>query len=113
MNVIDEYILQFSLEQQVRLKEIRQIIKEASPKSTEKISWGMPTFYLNGNLVHFAQQKSHIGFYPGESGVANFIEKIQDYKHSKGAIQFPDSQPLPKELIQEIVRFRTQEQDKG
>lgn len=112
MNEITEYINQFSLEQQVRLEEIRQIIKEASPKATEKISWAMPTFYLNGNLVHFAQNKSHIGFYPGESGVACFEEKLQDYKHSKGAIQFPDNQRLPKELIQEIVRFRTQEQDK-
>ncbi|MEG0277067.1 MAG: DUF1801 domain-containing protein [Coprobacillus sp.] len=110
MNVIDEYIQEFPLEKQIRLKEIREIIKESSPQATEKISWAMPTFYLNGNLVHFAQQKNHIGFYPGESGVSSFEDKIQGYKHSKGAIQFPDNRPLPKELIQEIVRFRTQEQ---
>lgn len=112
MNEITEYINEFPLEQQARLKEIRQIIREASPKATEKISWAMPTFCLNGNLVHFAQHENHIGFYPGESGVACFEDKIKDYKHSKGAIQFPNNQPLPKELIQEIVYFRTQEQDK-
>lgn len=112
MNFIDEYIKEFSLEEQTRLNEIRKIIKEASPKAIEKISWGMPTFYLNGNLVHFAQHKSHIGFYPGESGVACFEDRLQDYKHSKGAIQFPNNKQLPKKLIEDIVHFRTEEQDK-
>ncbi len=112
MNEIDNYIMQYPDELQVKLKEIRQIIKEAAPQATEKISWAMPTFYLNGNLVHFALHKTHIGFYPGASGVENFEGELGDYKHSKGAIQFPLSKPLPKELITRIVEFRVKENTK-
>lgn len=109
MNVIDEYILQYPPEKQEKLHEIRQVIKEAAPEAQEKISWRMPTFYLNGNLVHFAMHKAHIGFYPGASGVEHFQNKLDGYQHSKGAIQFPLSEPLPRELITEIVRFRIKE----
>ncbi len=109
MNVIEEYILQFPEEKQAKLREIWQIIKETAPEATERISWQMPTFYLNGNLVHFAAHASHIGFYPGDSGVSNFTDKLGEYKYSKGAIQFPLSKPLPKELITEIVTFRVKE----
>lgn len=112
MNVVDEYIKQFPEELQERLQEIRLVIKEAAPMASEKISWKMPTFYLKGNLVHFAMQKSHIGFYPGASGVENFEDQLSEYKHSKGAIQFPLSKPLPKELITEIVAFRVKENEK-
>ncbi len=112
MNEIDNYILQYSDELQVKLKEIREIIKSAAPQATEKFSWQMPTYYLNGNLVHFALHKAHIGFYPGASGVENFESELGEYKHSKGAIQFPLSKPLPKELITRIVEFRVKENTK-
>jgi uncharacterized protein YdhG (YjbR/CyaY superfamily) len=108
MNEIDQYILKYSEELQLKLQEIRNIIREAAPEATEKISWQMPTFYLNGNLVHFAMHKTHIGFYPGPS-VESFKDKLGEYKNSKGAIQFPLSKPLPKELITDIVKFRVAE----
>lgn len=108
-SVVDEYIKNCPEECHSRLNEIRELIRNAAPEATEKISWQMPTYYLYGNLVHFAQQKAHIGFYPGDSGVSHFEDKIKDYKHSKGAIQFPNSEPLPKDLITEIVHFRVKE----
>lgn len=108
-DVIQEYISQYSDELQERLNEIRGVIRNAAPMAEEKISWQMPTFYLNGNLVHFALHKNHIGFYPGASGVEAFEERLSGYKHSKGAIQFPLSQPLPEELITEIVKYRIEE----
>ena len=109
LNEIDNYIMQYPKDLQVKLQEIRKIIKDVAPQATEKISWRMPTFYLNGNLVHFALHKSHIGFYPGASGVENFESELGEYKHSKGAIQFPLSKPLPKDLITRIVEFRVKE----
>ncbi len=109
MNEVDAYIAQFSEEQQAALQEIRGIIHEAAPEASEKISWQMPTFYLNGNLVHFAMHKAHLGLYPGAAGVANFEDRLQGYKHSKGAIQFPLGSPLPVQLIQDIVAFRRKE----
>ncbi|EUJ53495.1 hypothetical protein MCOL2_10865 [Listeria fleischmannii FSL S10-1203] len=63
---IDEYINQFSGITKERLIAIRALVKEIAPEATEKISYGIPTFYLNGNLVHFAGYKTHIGFYPAQ-----------------------------------------------
>lgn len=103
---IDEYILQFSPDVQEILQSLRNIINESAPEAEEKISWQMPTFYLYGNLVHFAAHKKHIGFYPGASGIETFKHKLSDYKSSKGAVQFPIEKPLPYELITEIVKFR-------
>jgi uncharacterized protein YdhG (YjbR/CyaY superfamily) len=112
ISTIDEYIAQFSTEIQERLQSLRKVIKETAPAATEKISYRMPTFYLNGNLVHFAAHKSHIGFYPSPSGIEVFKDKLLDYKSSKGAVQFPNSKPLPFELVREIVAFRVSENTK-
>ena len=107
---IDEYIAVFPNEIQQRLTEIRNAIKEQAPAASEKISWSMPTFWLNGNLVHFAGFKNHIGFYPGAGAIQRFAPKMEGYKTSKGAVQFPHNQPLPLGLVREIVRFRVAEQ---
>jgi uncharacterized protein YdhG (YjbR/CyaY superfamily) len=109
MGVINDYISSCPKTHQDKLNEIYAIIKKAAPMAEEKISWAMPTFYLNGNLVHFAMGKLHIGLYPGASGVENFLDSLGEYKHSKGAIQFPLDKPLPKKLITDIVKFRVKE----
>jgi uncharacterized protein YdhG (YjbR/CyaY superfamily) len=106
---IDEYILLFPPEIQEILKTLRKVIKDAAPDAKEKISYQMPTFYLYGNLVHFAVCKNHIGFYPASSGINAFKNELSEYKGSKGAIQFPIKEPLPYELISEIVKFRVAE----
>lgn len=103
---IDEYILQFPAEVQEILKTVRKVIKESAPDATEKISYQMPTFFLHGNLVHFAAYKNHIGFYPTSSGINAFKHKLSEYKGGKGSVQFPIEKPLPYELISEIVKFR-------
>lgn len=106
---IDEYIALYPSEVQEKLQAIRKVIRESAPDATEKISWRMPTFYMNGNLIHFAAFKNHIGIYPGPSAVANFQDTFKEYKSSKGAVQFPMNKPLPFDLITDIVRFRVAE----
>ena len=106
---IDEYIMQFSPEVQKILEQLRQTIKDAAPEAEEKISYQMPTFYLFGNLVHFAAYKNHIGFYPSPTGIDAFKNELSQYKSSKGAVQFPIQEPLPLELIKKIVAFRVVE----
>ena len=106
---IDAYISSYDEVVQPILKELRRVIKEEAPDATEKISYQMPTFYLNGNLVHFAVQKNHIGFYPAPSGVEAFKEELTDYKTSQRAIQFPLTKPIPYERVRRIVRFRVEE----
>ena len=108
-NVIDAYIERYDVRVQEKLKKLRHVIHENAPEAIEKMSYQMPTFYLNGNLVHFAVMKNHIGFYPTPSGITAFEEKLGDYKHSKGAVQFPLDQPIPYDLVGEIVQFRVAE----
>ena len=85
---------------------MRRTIHEAAPEAQEKISYQMPTFYLNGNLVHFAAFTHHIGFYPAPQGIEEFEEELSHYKGGKGSVQFPLDQPLPLDLVARIVRFR-------
>ncbi len=106
---IEEYITKFPKEIQDRLRLIRQLIREIVPDATEKISYQMPTFYLNGNLVHYAAFKNHIGFYPTPSGIEKFQGEISVYKNAKGSVQFPYSEPLPVELIRKMVEYRVDE----
>ena len=108
---IDEYISSFPGETQEILHKLRKIIRENAPEATETIGYGMPTFKLKKNLVHFAAYKSHIGFYPTPSGIEKFQEELQSYKSSKGAVQFPINEPLPFDLIARIVRFRVEEEN--
>jgi uncharacterized protein YdhG (YjbR/CyaY superfamily) len=106
---IDEYIESFPEETQKILKEIRATIKAAAPNAEEKISYQMPTFFLNGNLIHFAAFKNHIGLYPTPSGTEAFKEEIAEYKGAKGSIQLPSDKPMPLKLISRIVKFRVTE----
>jgi len=106
---IDEYIAGFSPEVQAILEKIRLTIRQAAPGAQEKISYQMPTFTLNGNLVHFAAFKNHIGFYPVPSGIAAFKKELAIYKGGKGSVQFPLDQLIPYRLISRIVKFRVKE----
>lgn len=94
---------------QEKLQAIRRTVHECAPEAVEAISYSMPTFKLNGNLVHFAAFQRHIGFYPTASSIAAFQEKLGRYHHSKGAVQFPLDEPLPLGLVREIVMYRVEE----
>ncbi len=109
LTTIDEYIAQFPKDVQPILRKMRAVIKESAPGSVEKISYQMPSFYLNGNLVWFGGHTNHIGFYPTGSGIAAFKKELSGYKTSKGAVQFPLDQPIPYPLIRKIVKFRLKE----
>lgn len=106
---IDEYIAAQPSEIQILLQKIRQAIHEAAPQAQETISYQMPAFKQNGTLVYFASFKDHISFFPTGSGVEAFKDRLAAYKTSKGTIQLPIAEPLPLNLIKEIVRFRVKE----
>ena len=106
---IDQYITDFPLEVRTILEKMRDTIRKTAPEAEEAIRYGMPTFILHGNLVHFAAFRHHIGFYPTESGVAAFETELAPYVHGKGSIQFPIDQPVPYDLVRRIVEFRVRE----
>lgn len=107
ISTIDEYISQYPPEIQEKLKQMRSVIKNTIPDSLEKISWNMPTFFIDkGSIVYFGAFKNHIGFFPTPSGVEKFKDELIDYKTSKGTIQFPYSKPIPETLVAKITKFR-------
>lgn len=103
---IDEYIEGFPKETRQKLEEMRTTISKAAPEAKEAIKYALPTFILNGNLVHFGAFKNHIGFYPAPSGIKEFEKELSVYEGSKGAIRFPLDKPLPLSLVSKIVKFR-------
>ena len=106
---IDTYIADFPEEIQAILQEVRATIHKAAPEATEDIKYAIPTFVLNGNLVHFAAFKSHIGFYPTPTGIEEFEKELSVYKQGKGSVQFPLDQPMPLDLITRIVKYRVKQ----
>ncbi|HKZ43744.1 MAG TPA: DUF1801 domain-containing protein [Anaerolineales bacterium] len=109
-STVAEYIQSFPQEIQDKLEIIRETIRSCVPEgTTEKISYQMPTFYLEGNLVHFAAYKNHIGFYPTPNGIQAFENELSKYESGKGSAQFPLDKPLPLDLIKKIVKFRVEE----
>jgi uncharacterized protein YdhG (YjbR/CyaY superfamily) len=106
---IDSYIASFPEETRALLEQVRSTISKAAPEAKETINYGMPTFTLNGNLVHFAAFKNHIGFYPTASGIEAFKKDLSVYEGAKGSVQFPLAKPIPFDLISKIVKFRVKE----
>lgn len=103
---IDQYIAAFPVETQAHLKAIRETIQKNAPEANEKISYGMPTFELNGNLIHFAAYKNHIGLYPAPRAIEAFKQELAVYKGAKGSVQFPLDQSMPLDLIARITKYR-------
>lgn len=103
---IDEYIKLYPQQVQTILEKIRKIIQKAAPEAVETINYQMPTFKLDGNLVHFAAYEHHIGFYPTPPALTKFEKELKDYKTSKGAVQFQLTEPIPYHLITKIVEYR-------
>jgi len=106
---IEEYISRFPKDVKRVLEKIRATIKKAAPDAKETINYQIPTFTLNGNLVHFAAFEKHIGFYPTPSGIAKFKKELAKYKTAKGSVQFPLGDPIPYDIIRRIVIFRVKE----
>ncbi|MFA5840668.1 MAG: DUF1801 domain-containing protein [Candidatus Paceibacterota bacterium] len=106
---VDKFIAGFPMNIQKLLVQMRTTIRKAAPKAEEKIGYGIPTFTLNGNLVHFSALKNHIGFYPTPSGIETFKKELSVYEGAKGSVKFPINKPLPLTLITKIVKFRMKE----
>ncbi|MFD2203130.1 iron chaperone [Shivajiella indica] len=106
---IEEYINAFDGETRRILQKIKETVREAAPEATESINYGIPTFKLFGNLVHFAAYKKHIGFYPAPSGMEAFKKEVEPFKTGKGTLQFSLDKPIPYDLISDIVQFRVEE----
>jgi uncharacterized protein YdhG (YjbR/CyaY superfamily) len=109
IETIDEYILQFERIAQSKLIELKNVILEVIPDAEQTMGYGIPTFKLNKNIIHFAYFKTHIGIYPGPKAIEHFKEELKGYKTAKGTIQISHDVEIPFDLIKKIVEFNTQE----
>ena len=107
---IDEYISTFPTPIQSILENVRQAVRKAAPEATETISYGIPTFDFHGkHLVYFAAWRHHISVYPLPSGDDAFRQKTAPYKRVKSTIQLPVDQPIPYDVVTELVTFLKRE----
>ena len=110
METVASYFAKFPEVCQKRMQQIRTLILEKAPEVQESISYGMPAYKTNGKpLIYYAAFKNHIGLYATPSGHTYFAAALSSYKQGKGSVQFPNEQPLPLELIAEIIAFRVEE----
>ena len=110
METVASYFAKFPEASQKRMQQIRMLILEKAPEAQESISYGMPAYKTNGKpLIYFAAFKNHIGLYATPSGHTHFADALSQYKQGKGSVQFPNEQPLPLDLIAEIIAFRVEE----
>ena len=110
METIASYFAKVPETSQKRMQQIRALILEKAPEAQESISYGMPAYKTNGKpLIYFAAFKNHIGLYATPSGHTHFADALSQYKQGKGSVQFPNEQPLPLDLIAEIIAFRVEE----
>ena len=107
--LVDRYIAGFPLNMRELLEKMRTTISKAAPGAEETLGYGIPTFKLNGNLVHFAGYKNHVGFYPAPSAIKAFEKELNVYERAKGSVQFPIDKPLPLALVKKMVNFRVKE----
>jgi uncharacterized protein YdhG (YjbR/CyaY superfamily) len=106
---IDEYIKAFPADVQKILEKVRQTIKKAAPDAEEAVKYGIPTFVLNGNLVHFGGYKDHVGFYPDPRGIKELQKELAPYQAGKGTLKFPLDNPIPYDLITKVVKLRVEQ----
>ncbi len=106
---VDKFIAAYPKDIQEILIKVRETIRKAAPEAEETINYGIPTFTLKGNLVHFSALKNHVGFYPTPSGIEKFKKELSKYEGAKGSVKFPLDQPIPYALIERIVKFRVKE----
>ena len=113
MTVIDDYLAEYSGPHREHMDALRAIITRLAPDATEALSWGMPTWKLNGNLIHMAAAKHHVGLHPGADGVALVREELAErgFSFSKGTIQLPVDRPIPVDLVERLVTFRVAQQE--
>jgi uncharacterized protein YdhG (YjbR/CyaY superfamily) len=109
IQTIDEYIRCYPQDVQDKLKKIRGAIRKAAPRAKEIISYRMPAYKLNSNLVYFAAFKNHIGFFPTSGPIKKFKKELAQYKTNKGTIKFPLDKKIPLGLIIKITKFRVKE----
>ena len=93
------------------LMELKEVILKVKPDAAELFNYNIPSYTLveNGKReqqIMIAGYKKHIGFYPHPTTMEKFDSELSEYKRGKGSVQFPLDKPIPKDLIEKMVKYR-------
>jgi len=104
MNVIDDYLDTINSLQRPALERIRVVVHRLAPDAVETIGYGMPVFKYKGKyLIGFAGFKNHMSIFPGANPVEATKAKLAHFKTAKGTIQFTLDNPLPDDILEEVI----------
>ena len=105
---IDHYLADLEEPKRSTLQRLRQTILEVVPEAEEGISYQVPAFRIDGKVIAgFAAFKNHLSYLPHSGSVFRLLpDEVASYKTSKGALQFPVDSPLPKPLVEQLIRVR-------
>ena len=108
---VNEYIEDQPRDTGRTLKELRAIIMKTVPEATELFNYGIPAYALvkggkRDKQIMIAGYKTFAGLYIGTGILEHFSSDLVGYKVGKASVQFPNSRPLPKRLIVEIIKFK-------
>jgi uncharacterized protein YdhG (YjbR/CyaY superfamily) len=108
---VDGYIAAAAMPAQPILRQLRQVIRAAAPKADERISYGMPTYEYHGRLAYFAAFKNHVGLYAVGKAHDMYAKELGAYLSGASTAQFPIGEPLPVDLIRNVVQARVKENE--
>jgi uncharacterized protein YdhG (YjbR/CyaY superfamily) len=112
MNEVDNYIAKFPDTTKSKLDEIRSVIKTESPQLKESLKWGNLA-YSNGTIMFIlAGYKNHVGFHVTKTVIEKLKNNLVAYQTTPGSVKFPLSEPIPTELIKDIILTRLNEYEK-
>jgi uncharacterized protein YdhG (YjbR/CyaY superfamily) len=107
---IDAWLTQVDDDKRAALQKLRAQIRAAAPSATECISYGVPTFKLDGrNLLHFGAGQNHCAFYTGKAPIVTFAAELESFETSTGTVRFTPDRPIPAALVKRIVKARSAE----
>lgn len=107
IGTVDEYLSALPRDVRTALQKIRTQVKKLVPSATEKISYGMPTFFTHRALVGYAAHTGHCSFYPWSgTTLKKFTKELSGFETSAGTVRFTVDRPIPAALIKKIVQAR-------
>lgn len=105
LETVDEYVATLPEPAREAIARLRDLAREVMPDGVEVISYQIPTIRRHGhNVVHFAAWTKHFSLYPIPEGDPVFTAAIAPYATGKGTLRFDYTDPLPVELITDLMR---------
>ena len=114
IGTVDDYLAGLAPDERAVLERVRRTIQEAAPDAEERISYRIPLYRQNGDVVGFAAFKDHLSLFVTDSSVGErFADELEGFEVNNTTIHFSVDNPLPADLVERIVRYRVEQNTTG